>query len=323
VDSLLKLTDAAGKLLAANDDYDDKGAGLTTHQADSRLIFKLPADGTYLLHIGDTQHKGGPAYAYRLRVSPARPDFELRVMPSSLNAPPGTTVAISVHACRKDGFDGDIALKLKDNAPGFALSGGWIPAGQDRVQMTLTVPRSSRGRPIKLRLEGSATIDGKTVSHLAVPADDVMQAFLYRHLVPAEVWMVSVAGRGGRGGVRLKLLGSPPVKIPASGTAQIRISAPKGVPPEEIRLKVTEPAKGIAVKKVSADRGGLAVLLTIEPEAIKAGLKGNLIAEATREQVLKNKDGKPTGRKRRTLLGTVPAIPFEVVAVADGGAKKP
>ena len=40
-----KLTDAQGKLLALNDDYEDKGAPLFTHHADSRLVLTLPATG--------------------------------------------------------------------------------------------------------------------------------------------------------------------------------------------------------------------------------------------------------------------------------------
>ncbi len=35
LDSVLRLTDASGRQLAMNDDFEDKGAGLTTHQADS------------------------------------------------------------------------------------------------------------------------------------------------------------------------------------------------------------------------------------------------------------------------------------------------
>src|SRR6185369_8190875 len=42
LDSYLKLTDARGKQLAVNDDFEDKGAGLVTHQADSHLIATLP-----------------------------------------------------------------------------------------------------------------------------------------------------------------------------------------------------------------------------------------------------------------------------------------
>jgi len=37
LDSVLWLTDAAGKELARNDDFEDKGAGLTTHHADCRI----------------------------------------------------------------------------------------------------------------------------------------------------------------------------------------------------------------------------------------------------------------------------------------------
>ena len=41
LDSVLKLTDAAGRQLAFNDDYEDKGAGLNTHHADSLLAATL------------------------------------------------------------------------------------------------------------------------------------------------------------------------------------------------------------------------------------------------------------------------------------------
>ncbi len=85
LDSVLWLTDAAGKQLAFNDDYEDKGSGLNTHHADSLLTATLPADGSYFIHLGDAQHQGGPAFGYRLRISEPRPDFELRVVPSSIN----------------------------------------------------------------------------------------------------------------------------------------------------------------------------------------------------------------------------------------------
>ena len=90
LDSVLKLTDATGRQLAFNDDYEDKSCGLNTHHADSWLSARLPANGTYYLSLSDAQHKGGPEYAYRVRISPPRPDFELRITPSSINgaAPP-------------------------------------------------------------------------------------------------------------------------------------------------------------------------------------------------------------------------------------------
>ena len=85
LDSVLKLTDAKGKLLAFNDDHEDLGSGVNTHHADSYLMARLPADGTYYVHLGDTARNGGEEYAYRLRISEAQPDFALRVVPSSVS----------------------------------------------------------------------------------------------------------------------------------------------------------------------------------------------------------------------------------------------
>src|SRR5579883_392102 len=58
LDSFLRLTDASGKELASNDDVEHKAAGRLTHYADSRLIYKCPARGAYLLQLSDTERKG-------------------------------------------------------------------------------------------------------------------------------------------------------------------------------------------------------------------------------------------------------------------------
>ena len=195
VDSVLKLTDAAGRKLIANDDNEDKAAGLITHHADSLFTTTLPADGTYYLHMADAQSKGGDAYGYRLRISTPRPDFELRVVPSSINARAGATIPITVYAIRKDGFAGDIALTLRSAPKGFTLKGGPLTAEQEQVKLTLKVPAVSPRMPVSLNLEGHAEIRGQQVVRKAVPAEDMMQAFLYRHLVPSEDLKVAVIGR--------------------------------------------------------------------------------------------------------------------------------
>ena len=195
LDSLLKLTDAGGKTLAYNDDWEDKGQGLQTHHADSLLRVTLPANGTYFLHVGDGQGQGSSAHAYRLRVSAPNPDFELRVTPCSINARPGSSLAITVHAVRKDGFVGDIDLFLTYAPVDFALSGAKIPADQDVVRVMLQVPTTIRPRPVNLVLEGRALIQGKKVVRVATPAEDMMQAFIYHHLVPVNDLMVTVSGQ--------------------------------------------------------------------------------------------------------------------------------
>ena len=68
-----------------------------------------------------------------MRISAPRPDFELRVMPSSLNVRAGTAVPLTVYALRRDGFAGEIALALKDAAAGL-LAGrrAWCPPARTR-----------------------------------------------------------------------------------------------------------------------------------------------------------------------------------------------
>jgi hypothetical protein len=312
LDSVLKLTDASGRQLAVNDDHEDRGAGLTTHHADSRLSVTIPENGLYYLHLGDTQHKGGAAYAYRLHVNAQRPDFDLRVVPASINALAGTTVPITVYALRKDGFSDDIQLELKDAPNGFTLSGAWVPAGQDKVRLTLTVPSMAPEEPVSMRLEGRAMIGGREIRRQAVPAEDMMQAFIYRHLVPAEDWMIAVTG-GRRFRAPLRLFDREPVELPAGGTARVRLSAPRAPFLDQVQLALSDPPEGIAIQGMSRVVGGVAIDLQADAEKVQPGLKGNLLVNAFIERTFGRAGGTQPGNKRRIPIGTLPAIPFEIV----------
>ncbi|NQT39398.1 MAG: hypothetical protein HQ581_18010 [Planctomycetes bacterium] len=186
VDSMLKITDATGKLLALNDDCMDVSSGLNTHHADSYLMIELPADGTYFVHLGDTARAGGPEYAYRLRISAPRPDFELRVVPSSAGMRSKSGASLNVYAIRKDGFDGPIKLQLKDAPEGFTSWAVTLPGDKEMVKVGVKTSLARTAEPVTLAFEGSAAIGQGEVAHEAVPAEDRMQAFLWRHLVPAE-----------------------------------------------------------------------------------------------------------------------------------------
>ena len=310
LDSVLKLTDAAGRQLAFNDDHEDKGSGLNTHHADSLILATLPADGTYYVHLGDAQRQGGLEYGYRLRLSPPRPDFELRVVPSSLNAGAGQTVPLTVYALWKDGFSGDITLALKDAPRAFTLSGALVPAHQDQVRLTLTVPFIPVNEPLSLGLEGRATIQGREMVRSAVPADDMMQAFAYRHLVPAQDLTVAVLKRGAtRGPVRI--LSAQPVRIPAGGTARVRVAMPAPKFFDKVQFELSEPPDGITVRDASSDQTGTEITLQTDAAKVKPGLKGNLIVHVVGERT--PAPGKAKANRQRVPLGTLPAIPFEIV----------
>ncbi|MGA9624047.1 MAG: PPC domain-containing protein [Bryobacteraceae bacterium] len=315
LDSVLKLTDAKGQQLAFNDDYDDPGAGLETHHADSRILTTLPANGTYYLSLGDAQQKGGPEYAYRLRIGAPRPDFDLRVTPSSINVSGGLTVPITVHAVRKDGFSGDIALALKGAPKGFTLIGGLLPTGRDEVRLTLTVPPQPQPAPLSLSLEGRATIEGHQVARLAVPADDMMQAFAYWHLVPASDLKVAVR-RGAMLRVPIKVSSPEPLEIPAGGTARFQVRVPP-LPANfapKVQYELSEPPEGIALRNASPVRDGTELVLQCDAAKAKPGLKGNLIVNISAERVAQPANAKQQANRQRISLGTLPAIPFEIVA---------
>jgi hypothetical protein len=311
LDSVLKLTDAAGKQIAFNDDFEDPGAGLITHQADSLISCQLPAKGSYFLQLTDAQGKGGPDYGYRLRISHPRPDFELRVVPSSLNLRAGATVPITVRAIRRDGFSGEIALNLKDAPGDFALSGAAVPSGQDKVRVTLTAPRTPVGAPLSIHLTGRATIDGHEVTRTAIPAEDMEQAFAYHHLVAEDAWMVRVIGEGARG-VGWRSI-EKPVKLRSGDATPFQLF----VPPRfqlGVRLALNEPPEGISIQSVTPDWDGVSVVLRVQADKAKPGLKGNLILDAFRE--VAPKPDAANQARRRQPLGTLPAIPFEVVEAA-------
>lgn len=312
LDSVLRLTDAAGREIAANDDAEDKGAGLLTHQADSRIQVRLPAKGTYYLHLGDAQRKGGAEYAYRIRIGPPRPDFELRLAPSSLTVRGGMSAAFTVYALRRDGFAGEIALRLRDAPRGFALSGGWIPAGQEKVRLTLTAPPARLDEPVKLRLEGYARIQGREVCRPGVPSEDMMQAFAYHHLVPAEDWLVRVTPPG-RVRSLWKLADDTPVKLPAGSAAPVRVAVPRGRWASRVHFELNGPPEGIAIERLAPDPDGLAIVLRADAGKVKPGLKGNLIVEAFTEGVPNPQASQQKAAPRRVRLGTLPAVPFEIV----------
>jgi hypothetical protein len=316
LDSFLRLTDATGQQLAANDDFEDKSIGLETHHADSQLDFTLPADGTYFIHLNDTQGQGGPEFAYRLLLGEPQPDFALRIVPSSLNLRAGMSVPVTVFALRRNGFTNAIELNLKNAPAGFSVSGGKISAGQDKAQFTLKGPTASMDKPTAITLEGRANIGGKMVTHTAVPAEDMMQAFFYRHLVPSKELAVMVSGKAKPFMQNIfKIISATPVRISPGGTALVKISAPPGSEfSERFTVKLDNAPEGISLKNITSTANGLELTFACDGEKMKAGAAGNLICSVLPKNLA---DADPKKKKQftqRPTMSTLPAIPFECAA---------
>jgi len=309
LDSLVRLIDTTGKVVASNDDCPDKECGLLTNQSDSCLSAKLPATGRYFVQVTDAERHGGPDYDYFLRISPPQPDFALRVTPSSLNVPAGRAVTATVYVLRKDGWDGDIDISLANAPSGLKLSGARIPKGRDHVRMTIQVPRGRAGEPTAIQFQGRAQIAGKTVTRTAVPADNMMQAFAYQHLVPADRTMLTVTA-GGLISPSLDMAGSDRLVIPAGGSAKVSFSTNSLMPGAKLRLQLSDPPPGVTLGRV--EMGPRRVTLTINADDKHVGYADNLIVEALAEMNAKGKQG-PQAQKQSVSAGVLPAIPFEIV----------
>jgi len=311
LDALLRLRNGAGETVAWSDDEMEKrgplhvGLGLATQGADPRLEVPLPTDGTYWIEVSDARRHGGPDHVYRLRVSEPVPDFSLYVTPSSLTIPPGGDAVVTVHAVRKEGFSGPIDVSLKNPPKGFELRGGRIPADRDSVRMTVSAPLRPASPPLAIALEGSAMVQGQLLQREASPSDDVMQAFLYRHLVPAQALLAVVRGRVPKGRVRLAT--ETPVCLPSGGKAELEVLAPGLVLPEGTRLQLNAPPEGIVLEAFERTPQGARFRLSAGEDAPPTGFEDNLIVEAWRPVP----DGK--GGEKDALLGVLPAIPFRMV----------
>ena len=321
LDSLLWVSDANGKVLAYNDDNGDKNVGLLTHNADSYLRLRLPETGTYFMHLADSQNHGGSDYSYRLRISPSQPDYALLAAPSSVNILAGGTVPLTVEVLRKDGFNGEIELMLKDAPPGFKLSGARIPAGCDRLRITLTAPQKPLEQPINLQLEGQAKIDGQTVIRPVTPAEDMMQAFIYRHMVPSQQLMVAT-GFNKRRAPMLELVDSNLIKISAGSTTSVRVKIPikPASPAPAIYLELSEPPAGLTLGDVNITPGELTFAISADSNTAKVGLMDNMIVDVSADPPNNpQQDKQKKIQKQRVYIGTLPAIPFEITTKEDRG----
>lgn len=303
LDSYVVLLARHGKKIAENDDVKDAAEGLLTHEADSRLLCTLPEDGIYTVRIFDTQGKGGEDYAYRLRVSAPIPDFDLRVTPAALSLPKGGTVTLTVHAIRRDGFNGEIRLSLDERlTPCLSLDGAVIPEGADVARVTVTASRDTPAGTLVAGLRGTASVDGKTVSHPAVAAEDLMQAFLYRHLVPFSEETLIVTERETPFAVsprisagRLSLSPGTEVSFQVNATRSPGYDGP-------IRLQLVDPPKGITLRKgnIPPGRGTAFVTIRADRDAV-AAQRQNLIFRGFM----------PLSARERASV-SVPAVPLRI-----------
>jgi hypothetical protein len=140
----------------------------------------------------------------------------------------------------------------------------------------------------------------------------MMQAFAYRHLVPARELQAAVIGRARPRATFARILDPTPIKIPAGGTAHVRIEVPSNTPFGKVELELSDPPAGIAMQRISVGGGNSELLLASDAAKVQPGMRGNLIVNAFVENAAANAKQKAAPNRRRASAGSLPAIPFEI-----------
>jgi hypothetical protein len=146
-------------------------------------------------------------------------------------------------------------------------------------------------------------LNNQPFARTAVGAEDVMQAFSYRHVVPTKEFVVAV--------LETSLFGlstnAPPkdgLEVKQGAEAQVVVKATRKEGAKfPINLAVVDAPAGITVKldPIPADKDELPITLTV-PKTAPAGWKVNVILNGTMS----------TGKE--TATRTAPAIPIRILA---------
>lgn len=224
LDGHLRLLDAAGKPLQANDDLRD---GKRTFP-DSRIEnWAAPADGRYVLEIRDLNLRGGADFVYVLKAERALPEFRLFADTDKTLLTPGTAGVIYVRAERRHGFEGEIRLEVDGLPAGVTASPGKIlPAPQVDGCLVLTTAADAKPAAANVRLRGVAVTkaaDG-TEQTVSVPATIYQEIYLPgggRGHWPVEMHTVSV---GGPGDIRAVTVSPTELMLQPGGSATLDVT---------------------------------------------------------------------------------------------------
>ena len=161
VDGVLILRNEAGVQLVRSDDQPGS--------LDPALDYTVPAGlNALVVAVSDLHGRGGPAYVYRLAVTPAgRPDFSLALAEDRFQVSRNGSFVTRVRAVRS-GFDGPIKLTLPGLPEGLLVSGDEIPAGAAETLLSLTTPEGAKLSQVVLSIVGRSGDPAVPLERLAL-----------------------------------------------------------------------------------------------------------------------------------------------------------
>ena len=322
LDAVVRVLDEAGAVVAWNDDPTPgrlgvRAVGLQTHEADPALRVTLPRAGIYTVQVSDVRARGGPDHAYRLRISEPIPDAHVYMTPSSLNARAGERVELTAYAVRQDGFDDEIEIALADAEAGYVLEAARIPAGRTHARMTMVMPSAGRDRPIPLRFVARIKSKGHVVERACQPADNVMQAFLWRHLLPARETTAFILTQ--RAALPpITLAEKAPVRVSRGGVGKARYEVPGRFDATAYVYQLVDPPAGLSIRGVKNAGRDFVIEIEATRDTAKDERIDHLLIEVFTKPASPDAEAKRVKKRRRaaspvgTSIGYLPATPYRI-----------
>ena len=162
---VISLHDQSGSVLAA------ASAVESLDRPPSIDAWTPPVTGIYWLRIRDVRQgsAGGPEFAYRVAVHPARPDFELTLKSDSANHLPGSRTEVEVFLRRRGGFASVVRVTAAGLPGGVRAEPLEIPGGAPSGKLALLSDAGAPPPPddALVQLVGEAEIGGMQVRRIA------------------------------------------------------------------------------------------------------------------------------------------------------------
>lgn len=176
-----ELYDIESPLKVSSNGYSYDGPPYNVGSPDVLGKVEIKEDGVYRIQVRDLfgGTRNEPSNIYRLIVRKAQPDFAIAAWAVHMTLRNGDRAALSkpmalrsgdatvleVLAIRRDGFDGEIDLKMEGLPAGVTATGLKIPSGKSVGHIVITADAKAKPGFSLARISGSAKIGDKTVSH--------------------------------------------------------------------------------------------------------------------------------------------------------------
>lgn len=295
--------------------------------------FTAPADGAYQLlvssRLADTLAE--LRHYYRVRIAPPQPDFQLVALAGGEYRPAGMTVlaggqeAFTLLAIRKDGFVGDIHVRVEGLPSGVTAAPQTVGGDLRESRLVLSAAKGAAAWTGEIKVVGTATIGGKKVTHTARSASMVWPVPNGQNIptISRVDRNLMLAVRPGAPYSLAASLDKPALVQGDKGTLKVKLTrlAPDFKTPLTVRAIQSELPKGLRINNnqpitIAPNAADGKLPITVQPNVPPGAYT---VVLYTQTQMPYNKD--PKAKKKANTIVVLPSAPATLTILPKSLAK--